>query len=127
MKNKIDDKILPHFVVIESQILTDNRIKANEKLLYSYICLLTNNKKLSCFATSKYLASIFNVTDRQIRTYLKNLKKYGYINITIENNNKRIINTTINTFLEKRKDLNDELSEEIFNFDFNWLNEKDSE
>lgn len=120
----IDKNLLPRFVIIESSLFTDNRISSNEKLLYSYICLLTNNKKLACFATNKYLAKIFNVSERQIQNYLFNLKKYNYIIVRYEKN-KRYINTLINTVLDTREHFNKEMSniEELFNFD--WLNENE--
>jgi len=119
MKPKIDN--LPNFTVIESQILIDNNITSAEKLLYSYICLLTNNKKLSCFATTKYLSNIFNTSERQIRRYLSNLKKHNYITVRILNGNKREINTTLNTFLENRhsENLKNDNFEDVYEYD--WL------
>ena len=121
------EELLPNFVVIESQVLIDNRINSNEKLLYSYICLLTNNKRLSCFANNKYLARIFNVSERQIQNYLKNLKKYNYICITVENGNKRKINTIINTFLSSREKINDEIEKMQIDFEYDWLDNKNSD
>ncbi len=119
--------LLPRFVLIESSIFTDNRITSTEKLLYSYICLLTNNKKLCCFATNKYFAQIFNLKPRQIQNCLSNLKKYNYIIIRNENN-KRFINTTLNHFLDKREMINDSI-EDIANFEeilsYNYLEENE--
>lgn len=119
--------LLPRFVLIESSIFTDNRITSTEKLLYSYICLLTNNKKLCCFATNKYFATIFNLKPRQIQNCLSNLKKYNYIIIRNENN-KRFINTTLNHFLDKREMINETI-EDIANFEeilsYNYLEENE--
>ena len=118
---------LPRFVLIESSIFTDNRITSTEKLLYSYICLLTNNKKLCCFATNKYFSKIFNLKPRQIQNCLSNLKKYNYIIIRNENN-KRFINTTLNHFLDKREMINESI-EDIANFEeilsYNYLEENE--
>lgn len=119
--------LLPRFVLIESSIFTDNRITSTEKLLYSYICLLTNNKKLCCFATNKYFATIFNLKPRQIQNCLSNLRKYNYIIIRNENN-KRFINTTLNHFLDKREMINESI-EDIANFEeilsYNYLEENE--
>lgn len=126
---KINDKDLPNFVVIESQILVDNRISAMEKLVYSYICLLNHNDRLSCFANNKYLAGLFKKSERQIQNYLRNLKKYNYITTRYDKFNHRLINTTINTFLDTRSKINDEIEllQQNFDFEYNWLGDKDSE
>lgn len=62
-----------------------------EKLLYSEISALCNNKGY-CFATNNYLGKMNNVSERTIRTSISNLHSKGYIKVIIdrkEQNNSR--------------------------------------
>lgn len=117
-KNNIN---ISNFVLIESQVLLDKNLNNTEKILYSYISALTNNKNNECFATTKHLSKIIGLKPRQLCYSLSKLKKYDYIDIKIENNNRRIITTKLNKFLEARSISN----ENIDLFDYDWLDNEE--
>lgn len=107
------------FIMIESDVLLNKNLSSTDKIVYGVISALTNNKTSECYANTKYLTKIIGIHDRQLRYCLKNLKKYNYINISIVNNNKRIITTKISQFVDDRTEDNKQL--ELF--DYNWLEE----
>ena len=60
-----------------------------EKVLFVEIHSLDNEK--GCYASNRYFAEFFGMSERQIRNYLSALKQKGFIHVTIENRNERII------------------------------------
>lgn len=62
-----------------------------EKVLFVEIHSLDNER--GCFASNRHFAEFFDVSDRQIRTYVGTLKDKGYITVTIANRNERVIRT----------------------------------
>ena len=111
---------ISNFIVIESQILFDMRLSNTEKILYSYISALTNNKSSSCFATTDYLSKTAGIKSRQLKYCLQKLIKLNYITIEIKNGNKRIIRTVLSKFIEDRS----EEAKHTELFDYNWLGEE---
>jgi hypothetical protein len=63
---------------IPKEIYLDERLDANEKILFSDIYSLSDEKK-GCFASNEYFAKFLKVSDRQVQRYISNLKKYNLI------------------------------------------------
>lgn len=83
-----------YYAIIPADVRYDERLRANEKLLYAEITALTN-KTGECWASNNYFARLYNVTPRIIKTWIADLVKYGYItaiyNYKEKNNTKRTI------------------------------------
>lgn len=71
-----------YYAIIPAQIRYDERLKPNEKLLYGEITALSN-KTGECYATNKYFASLYEVTNETISRWIKHLKELGYIDSKI--------------------------------------------
>lgn len=69
-----------YYAVIPANVRYDKRLKANEKLLYGEITSLSN-KKGYCWASNKYFADLYGVTNQAVSKWIKDLKDIGYIEI----------------------------------------------
>ena len=105
------------YVVLESDLIFNQRLSDKSKILYSIICLYANNEQGYCYLTYKQLIKLLNVKKRQFYYLLNSLKKEKYITI-VKKNNRAYIMPTINKFVEVRKN---KPIKEIFDYD--WLNE----
>ena len=74
---------------ITREIWLSAELSLMEKVLFVEIHSLDNER--GCFASNRYFADFFAVSDRQIRTYLASLKSKGYIRVEIKNRNERTI------------------------------------
>lgn len=72
-----------YYSIIPATVRYDSTLKDKAKLLYSEITSLAN-KTGECWASDKYFASLYNVSDRIIRSYLKQLKEKKYIDLKYE-------------------------------------------
>ena len=61
-----NEKYIGYYAILNSKILFNEGLKANEKLLYATITLLAN-KEGYCFATNTYLANLFKVQAHTMR------------------------------------------------------------
>lgn len=114
---------IPNFIIIEKDILIDSRLSDKEKIVYSLICSLSNNKKKCCYANNKYICNLSNIKIRQLQNILNHLKELKYI-IIHKKNNKRIITPTINKFLNERNNFNfDDNFDDLFDYENNWIDE----
>lgn len=68
------------------------KIKANAKLLYGEITALTN-KKGYCYASNAYFAELYEVTEKQVKIWLRELEAHNFITSVVikEFANKRFI------------------------------------
>jgi hypothetical protein len=78
---------------IPREIWLSDQLSLMEKVLFVEIHSLDNER--GCFASNKYFADFFGVSDRQIRTYIGSLKEKGFISVTIQNRNERIIRVVV--------------------------------
>lgn len=120
MKNKIK---IPTWVALEADVLICNKLNNTEKVLYAFISALSNNSDKECFATNKYFSLVLGIGEREVQYCLSKLKELNLIKIDLKECNKRTITTTVNAFLEYRREKTQELKEvdrEILEFD--WLN-----
>lgn len=109
-------------VPVEREVLENMELTNTEKILYSYIVLLSQNEKGCCFMGSTKLSELVGITKRHLRRCIARLKKFNYISCTVIKN-KRYITPTINEFLESRSKANK--VEKIELFDYDWLNDEE--
>ncbi len=69
-----------YYAVIPAKVRYDDRLRANEKLLYSEIAALTN-KDGECWASNSYFARVYKVTTPAISKWISDLEEYGYISV----------------------------------------------
>ena len=120
------------YVIIESDILKNNKINNTTKICYAYIQYFSNNKYGYCFLTRKKLANLLNITDRNLRKIIKILIENKYIMI-IKKNNRSYLMPTINQAIRKRQIQSDNNFSDILNstayffnnFNYNWLDEEE--
>lgn len=82
MKKNNSNEQPNYYAILPSSIRYDNRLKPNEKLLYSEITALSNKTGL-CYATNKYFADLYEVENETISRWIKHLKELHYIDIEI--------------------------------------------
>jgi hypothetical protein len=74
---------------IPKEIWLSDQISTMEKVLFVEIHSLDNER--GCYASNCYFAEFFNVSERQIRTYIRSLKEKGFVTVAIKNRNDRVI------------------------------------
>ena len=70
--------IMGYYITIPTEIRKDNRLRANEKILYGEILALSN-KQGYCTAINEDLAELYGVTTRIISLWISNLVEHGYL------------------------------------------------
>lgn len=116
MKKKNSNEQPNYYAILPSSVRYDNRLKANEKLLYSEITALSNKTGL-CYATNKYFADLYEVENETISRWISHLKELNYIDIEIvyKNDTKEIekriikingipIDKNINTYIPNNQE-----------------------
>ena len=78
---------------IPRDIWLSSQLSLMEKVLFVEIHSLDNER--GCFASNNYFAEFFSVSDRQIRTYIGSLKEKGFISVSIQNRNERVIRVMV--------------------------------
>lgn len=71
-----------YYSVIPATVRYDNRLKANEKLMYGEITALCN-KEGYCWAGNEYFAKLYGTRKETVSRWMSNLKKLGYIRIEL--------------------------------------------
>ena len=85
----------PNYYAIIPAKVRYSSLKPNAKLLYGEITALSN-KLGYCFATNNYFAELYGVNKNTVSRWLTDLKKLGFITITIErDSNNQIIKRII--------------------------------
>jgi hypothetical protein len=79
-----------YYAVIPASVRYDEKLSANAKLLYAEITALSNEKGY-CWASSNYFAELYKVSDRSVRSWIKQLNESQYIRCDITGNNDRKI------------------------------------
>ena len=72
-----------YYSILPANVRYDERLKANEKLLYSEITALANMHGY-CYASNGYFANLYDVSKRTISNWISNLDKFGYIKLEYE-------------------------------------------
>ena len=74
---------------IPKEIWISQQLSLMEKVLFVEISSLDNER--GCFASNRYFAEFFGISERQIRTYVGTLKEKGFVSVSIQNRNERVI------------------------------------
>ena len=69
-----------YYAIIPAKVRYDDRLRANEKLLYGEISALSN-KDGECWASNSYFAKVYQVTTPAISKWISDLEECGYISI----------------------------------------------
>ena len=76
-------------VWIPKEIWLSEQLSLMEKVLFVEISSLDNER--GCYATNRYFAEFFKISERQIRTYIGTLKEKGFVHVDIQNRYERVI------------------------------------
>lgn len=79
-----------YYAIIPSTVLFNEKLKANEKLLYAIITVLSN-KEGYCFASNAYLGRLLNAQPHTISKWVSHLNNLGFICLDIIKNDKNEI------------------------------------
>lgn len=72
-----------YFSILTADVRYDERLRANEKIMYAEITSLSNAYGY-CTASNNYFANLYKVNKNTVSTWINNLKKYGYILVEME-------------------------------------------
>jgi|TARA_R110000824_G_scaffold49230_9_gene138220 hypothetical protein len=78
-----------YYAIIPSEVRYSN-LKPNAKLLYGEITALSG-KLGYCYATNNYFAELYEVSKNTISSWISDLKKLGFITVSLERNDKKQI------------------------------------
>ena len=87
VKNLNDENKIGYYAIIPSTVLFDTDLKANEKLLYAIIKVLSN-KEGYCFASNSYLGNLLNAQPHAISKWVSHLKEKGCVRLDLIRNDK---------------------------------------
>ena len=76
-----------YYAIIPATVLFNEKIKANEKLLYAIITVLSN-KEGYCYASNSYLGRLLNAQPHTISKWVSHLKELGFVCLDIIKNDK---------------------------------------
>lgn len=82
-----DENKIGYYAIIPATVLFNEKIKANEKLLYAIITVLSN-KEGYCYASNSYLGRLLNSQPHTISKWVSHLKELGFVCIDIIKNDK---------------------------------------
>ena len=94
---------------IPMEVLTDEKLRNKEKVIYSLILFLSKERNF-CFCNNKDLSELLNISVTQVSKLVNSLKEKGYINIEIvyKKNSKEVgirrlipVEEKLNTLLNK--------------------------
>lgn len=72
-----------YFSILTADVRYDDRLRPNEKIMYSEITALSN-KYGYCSASNTYFADLYKVGKNTVSLWINNLKQYGYISVVLE-------------------------------------------
>ena len=71
-----------YYAIIPAEVRYDNKLSANEKLMYGEITALASSTG-ECWASNAYFGKLYNRDARTIRRWVSNLSDSGYINVQL--------------------------------------------
>lgn len=94
-----EENKIGYYAIIPSTVLFNHELKANEKLLYAVITVLSN-KEGYCYASNNYLADLFNSKPHTISNWVSHLNKLKFIHVELIRDEK-------NEIIQRRIYIND--------------------
>lgn len=95
LEQTVSEEKPAYFGILPAKVRYDNRLSPYAKLIYSEFTALSNKYGYT-FATNKYFAELYEVSETSISKYIKSLADCGYIKIEITRNSK-------NKFITERR------------------------
>ena len=99
-----------YYAIIPAEVRYSN-LKPNAKLLYGEITALSN-KTGYCFASNNYFAELYGVSKNTVSRWIGDLKRLGFITLSIERNSNKEITKRIIGIVQKDNRANDKMSKE---------------
>lgn len=90
----MEDEKPSYYSIITADVRYDERLKPNEKLLYSEITALSN-KYGYCTATNSYFSKLYRADKSTVSRWVSHLEKCGYVQVEQTHNGKRIVQRKI--------------------------------
>ena len=101
-----------YYAVIPADVRYDNRLRANEKLMYGEITCLSN-KLGYCYSTNSYFAGLYDVTPQAVSKWISNLEACGYIKTEYIREGKEIVERRIYMLSTKDCEVSTKVDERI--------------
>ena len=79
-----------YYAIIPANVRYAKWLKPNAKLLYWEITALAN-KTGECYASNAYFADLYDVTEKAVKAWIKQLEDHWFIYRRVEDDNKRFI------------------------------------
>lgn len=76
-----------YYAVITADVRYDNRLNAQQKLIYAEITALSNATG-ECWATNGYFAKLYDVSSQTVSRWIRALVECGYITSDVERNDR---------------------------------------
>ena len=90
----MEDEKPSYYSIITADVRYDERLKPNEKLLYSEITALSN-KYGYCTATNSYFSKLYRADKSTVSRWVSHLEKCGYVHVEQTRDGKRIVQRKI--------------------------------
>lgn len=90
----MEDEKPSYYSIITADVRYDERLKPNEKLLYSEITALSN-KYGYCTATNSYFSKLYRADKSTVSRWVSHLEKCGYVQVEQTRDGKRIVQRKI--------------------------------
>lgn len=90
----MEDEKPSYYSIITADVRYDERLKPNEKLLYSEITALSN-KYGYCTATNSYFSKLYRADKSTVSRWVSHLEKCGYVQVEQTRNGKQIVQRKI--------------------------------
>jgi hypothetical protein len=90
-----------YYGILPADVRYSKTISSSAKLLYAEFSALTN-KEGYCFASNKYFSNLYDVSERSITAWIKELENSGFLNVELTKNS---TGTHRKIFLPDRKNL----------------------
>lgn len=82
-----EENKIGYYAIIPATVLFNEKIKANEKLLYAIITVLSN-KEGYCYASNGYLGRLLNAKPHTVSKWVSHLKELEFVCLDMIRNDK---------------------------------------
>lgn len=78
----MENKEPSYYAIIPARVRYSSKLTANAKLLYGEITALANSKGY-CWASNKFFADLYGVSEKQVSLWVKQLSEENFIEISL--------------------------------------------